>query len=37
VVMNITTPDADSFRSSQHQISSRAAAALNRSAQRSRT
>lgn len=37
VVMNISTPDADSFRSSQHQINTRAVAALNRSQQRSRT
>jgi hypothetical protein len=37
VVMNITTPNADSFRSSQGQIQSRMTASLNRSQQRGRT
>jgi hypothetical protein len=36
VVMNITTPNADSFRSSQSQIQSRMTASLNRSQQRGR-
>jgi hypothetical protein len=35
--MNISTPDADSFRSSQSQITSRAVSALNRTQQRNRS
>jgi len=37
VYMNVTTPNADSFRNSQSQIESRMTAGLNRSQQRSRT
>jgi hypothetical protein len=37
VVMNITTPNADSFRASQSQITARAAAGLTRNQQRNRT